>query len=232
VRAIVFGATGQIGAAVASTFVREHWQVCGASRSGAALGEGIEPLAYDPFGTGGEALDSLSGDAFDAAVWAQGANCNDSVADVDADRHLEIYKANCLYVILSMQALLRRGLLARPARLVVISSIWQLAARQTKLSYTMSKAALQGLVLSAANDLAGEGCLVNAVLPGVLETPMTRAMLAAAQIERVARSTGFNRLPDLQDVAELTHFLCSPKNTSITGQFVTVDLGYLNARVI
>lgn len=231
-RALVFGATGQIGAAVARTFAANGLAVVGASRGGED-GEGFEGLAYDPEDPAtAAALDGLAGRRFDAVVWAQGANRNDSLLDFDPDAYLDMFKANSLYVARSMAELLRLDLLARPARLCVISSIWQLAARQTKLSYTVSKAALQGLVLSAANDLAPQGHLVNAVLPGVLDTPMTRAALSEAQIEGVAASTGFGRLPALQDVAELAWFLCSPANTSITGQFIAVDLGFLNARLV
>jgi NAD(P)-dependent dehydrogenase (short-subunit alcohol dehydrogenase family) len=122
--------------------------------------------------------------------------------------------------------------LASGARLCVISSVWQTVARPNKLSYMVSKAALQGLVLSAATDLAERGILINAVLPGAIDTPMTRQNLTPDQIERVAGMTKFDRLAALGDVAALVAFLCSAANTSITGQFVAVDLGFQNARLV
>jgi len=128
--------------------------------------------------------------------------------------------------------LLASDRLASGARLCVISSVWQTSARSNKLSYMVSKAALQGLVLSAATDLAERGILVNAVLPGAIDTPMTRQNLSAEQIGRIAGMTKFNRLAALGDVAALVAFLCSTANTSITGQFVAVDLGFQNARLV
>ena len=152
--------------------------------------------------------------------------------DFEAERHLDLYKANALFVAASLQSLLAQDRLLRGARLCVISSVWQNVARTNKLSYMMSKAALQGLVMSAAIDLADRGMLVNAVLPGALDTPMTHANLSAEQVARLSALTPFNRLAAIDDVANLAAFLCSPANTSITGQFVAVDLGFQHARLV
>ena len=84
---------------------------------------------------------------------------------------------------------------------------------------------------NAAAVLASEGHLINAVLPGALDTPMTRQNLAPEQIEKLANATPFKRLPQLGDVAELVAFLCSAQNTGITGQFIAADLGFRNVRV-
>jgi len=61
---------------------------------------------------------------------------------------------------------------------------------------------------------------------------MTRQNLTAEQIGRIAGMTKFDRLPALADVAALVGFLSSAANTSITGQFVAVDLGFQNARLV
>jgi NAD(P)-dependent dehydrogenase (short-subunit alcohol dehydrogenase family) len=96
----------------------------------------------------------------------------------------------------------------------------------------MSKAALQGLVLSASADLAEDGHLINAVLPGAIESPMTRKNLSAEQIDRLSATTGYNRLVSLEDVASLVCYLCSPQNTGITGQFIAADLGFSHVRIV
>lgn len=224
-RALVFGASGQIGSACANALERDGFALTRTARS-ASDERGI--VAYDPLVT----AELPGSDTFDAVVWAQGANMNDSVIDFDTERHLDLYKANSLFVAASLQSLLAQRRLPRGARLCVISSVWQNVARTNKLSYMMSKAALQGLVMSAAIDLAEQGILINAVLPGALDTPMTHANLSADQVTRLAALTPFNRLPAIADVASLAAFLCSPTNTSITGQFVAVDLGFQHARLV
>ena len=223
--ALVFGAGGQIGAACCHTLQQQGYTITGTGR---AAREDVGIIAFDPL-----AGDSLPGtQAFDAVVWAQGANVNDSLADFDADRHLDLYKANTLFVAESLHRLLAEQRLHRGARLCVVSSVWQRVARRQKLSYMMSKAALQGLVMSAAIDLAEQGMLINAVLPGALDTPMTHANLSAEQIARIAAMTPFGRLASIDDVANVVGFLCAPANTSITGQFIAVDLGFENARIV
>jgi NAD(P)-dependent dehydrogenase (short-subunit alcohol dehydrogenase family) len=222
--ALVFGGSGQIGAACADALRGQGFEVIATSRQG---GEGI--AAYDPLA---DKLALPGEEPFDAVVWAQGANLNDSILDFDLSRHRAIYDANVTFVLESLHALLARDRLADRARLCVISSIWQTAARPNKLSYMVSKAALQGLVRSAATDLAERGILVNAVLPGALDTAMTRQNLTPEQIGRIAGMTKFGRLAALDDVAAVVAFLCSLANTSITGQFVAVDLGFQNARLV
>ena len=165
-------------------------------------------------------------------VWAQGANCNDTIYDYDPRRHREMYEANVFYIIESLRQLLDLDLIARGARLCIISSIWQEIARQNKLSYTVTKSALRGLVQSLAIDLGEKDILVNAVLPGALDTPMTRTNLSPAQIEKIETGTPLNTLPKFQDVCGLVSFLCSNNNTGITGQFVAADRGYSFARFI
>ena len=119
-----------------------------------------------------------------------------------------------------------------PAKFCVLSSIWQTIAKQNKLSYSVTKSALRGLVLSAANDMAREGHLINAILPGVIDTPMTRENLSHSQISEVKNATQFGRLTSLEDVSNTIYFYCSEQNTGITGNFITADLGFTNVRNI
>lgn len=224
-RILVFGASGAIGSAIAAACHTRGWDVVPVSRAGTS------GIAYDPFAGGADDAFDASG-PYTAVCWAQGSNASDNVRNVDLAAHLALYQANCLYVLATMKLLLARGLLAPRARLCVISSIWQNLARQDKLSYCMSKAALQGLVMSASTDLAADGILINAILPGPLDTPMTRQNLAPDQLERLAGATLFQRLPALDDVAGLACFLCSPDNTGITGQFIAADLGFSHVRLV
>ena len=229
---LVFGATGSIGAAVCETAVIRGWQVTGVSRSGCEDVEGVKTICVDPAVPGFDWTPLKYGAPYSGVCWAQGANRSDSVYDVDIDRHIEIYQANVIYVLVTLKILLNERLLRPASRMCLISSIWQKLARQTKLSYCISKAALQGLVLSASADLAADGHLINAVLPGALDTPMTRRNLSSEQIQRLSSSTGFQKLPELKDVASVACFLCSEENTGITGQFIAVDLGFSHVRLV
>jgi 3-oxoacyl-[acyl-carrier protein] reductase len=232
---LLFGGSGSIGAAVHARFLKEGWQVTVVSRSERRERGYVrwDPSERVPASGNPDGIHSTVAEGpFDAVCWAQGMNCTDSVVSYDQDLHEAMYKANVLYVLNSMHTLLARNLLRAPARLCVISSIWQGIARQSKLSYCVTKSALQGLVLSAAVDLAQEGHVINAVLPGVIDTPMTRANLKPEQVRGVEEATFFGRLPTLEEVASCVYTLCGSDMTAVTGQFINVDLGYSRVRVI
>jgi 3-oxoacyl-[acyl-carrier protein] reductase len=232
-RLLLFGASGAIGGAILDAAVSRGWQVTAVSRRRpASVVDEVNWIAADPLDASFSVDVLATGGPYSGVCWAQGANLNDSVYDVNVESHLSIYNANCTYILVTLQALLAGKLLARGSRMCVISSIWQELARQSKLSYCMSKAALKGLVLSAAADMAQDGHLINAVLPGALDTPMTRRNLSAEQIERLTGGTGFGRLSQLGDVASLVCYLCSAENTGITGQFIAADLGYSRVRIV
>ena len=230
---LVFGASGAIGRAITSAAVSKGWLVTGVARHLPEQHvEGVLSIAADPFDSNFDVTTLASDRPFTSVCWAQGTNTNDSVHDVNVETHLELYRANCLYILVTMKALLGSRSLQKGSRMCVISSIWQNLARQKKLSYCMTKAALEGLVLSASADLAAEGHLINAVLPGALETPMTRRNLSAEQIDRLTSATGFGRLASLEDVANVVCYLCSSENTGITGQFIAADLGFSRVRIV
>ena len=232
-RLLVFGASGAIGRTVTGKALARDWSVTGVSREHARDPAGpIAWLRWDQ--AADDPAAALAGQApFDAVCWAQGANMADSIAAFDVDRHRELYEANVLSVLRSAAALVSLDLLRRGgARLVVVSSLWQERARADKLSYTVTKAAVGGLVRAASVDLGGDGHLVNAVLPGVLDTPMSRANLSAEQIDAVANQTTLGRLPDLDTLGEMILFLCSAANNAISGQSISVDLGMNNAKLI
>ncbi len=226
-KALVLGGLGTIGSAVADGLATGGFEVVRTARSP----EGDSAIPADPFRPGGlAALDPLG--PFDAVVWAQGANTNDSVLSFDYATFRRVMEANCDFVALSLAHLLEAGRISDGARLCVISSIWQNLARPRKFSYTVAKAAVAGLVRSAAVDLADRGILVNAVLPSVTDTRMTRAMLSDEQIAAFEDATPFKRLTSLSDTVQLVAYLCSPQNTGVTGQSVAVDLGYSVARLV
>ncbi len=226
-RALVFGGSGAIGATIVARFAAAGYLVIATSRRGGGTLVACDPLD-DP--------DSLARVAalgpFDAVVWAQGANLNDSAVDVDVQAFRQTFDANVTFVVASLSALVREGAVRDGGRMVVLSSIWQTLARADKFSYTVSKAAIGGLVRAASVDLAPRGIRVNAVLPSVIDTAMTRAMLSPEQVDFVASQTGFGRLNTTDDVAGLVISLCGAANTGVTGQSIPVDLGFSHARVL
>lgn len=222
-RALVVGGFGALGAAISAQLAADGATVLRTSRrpqqeAGAAITLDDASFAALP--------------VLDAVVWAHGVNVNDRLDTHTDDDLARVLDINVALVARQMRSLVEAGRLADGARLVVLSSIWEDVARPGKFSYTVSKAAVGGLVRAASLDLAPRGILVNAVLPGVVDTPMTRAMLSPEQIAAVEGSTGHGRMVTPAAVATLVAYLCSSRNTGVSGQSLVVDLGFSVGRLV
>jgi 3-oxoacyl-[acyl-carrier protein] reductase len=224
---LLFGAGGALGEAIASHLLREGATLftAGTTRFSSAV-DHLQLVYEDPCSA--STFSSLPG--LDAVVWAQGLNCSDTVESFEPPDLQRLLQGNVLFIASSLQALLIGGKLAAGSRLAVVSSIWQLESRPGKFSYTVSKAALQGLVKSSALDLGPQGILINAILPGVVDTPMTRAHLSPEQITAITSQSALGRLPEPADIASAVAFMVSSANRAITGQFLTVDAGFIGLK--
>jgi len=222
---LVFGARGMIGRSVAEAFARAGFSVTAASSKPV---EGQFVMITEETKCSDDVITSLP--PLDAVVWAHGINLNDESQTVELGQLRHLLDVNVVYIASTLSALLQAGRLASGSRLVAISSLWQTASRRGKFSYTISKAAVGGLVRAASADLAHRNILINAVLPGVLDGPMTRANLSEDQLESVVSATDFGRLAEASDIAGLTLYLCSDAKRSITGQSIHVDLGFSHVK--
>ncbi len=226
---LVFGAGGALGESIRLALQALSWQVFTAGRPRGADAESgqhtVVDYASDPDSSIFQGLPELHG-----VVWAHGLNTSDKITEFDAGAFADLWQVNVAFIASSMAALLGAGKLRVGAKLCVISSIWQLESRLSKFSYTVSKAALQGLVKSCALDLGERGILINAVLPGVVDTPMTRQHLSADQIDGFIQQTALLRLAEPVDIAAAVAFLIGPSNRVITGQSLIVDGGFLGLR--
>ena len=93
--------------------------------------------------------------------------------------------------------------------------------------YTASKHGVLGLVRAAAKELAPFGITVNAVCPGLIDTPMVRAFTDAEQRAAYAESFPIARLGTPEEVADLVAFLASARASYITGAAVDINGGDL-----
>ncbi|MFJ9590769.1 SDR family NAD(P)-dependent oxidoreductase [Streptomyces acidicola] len=119
--------------------------------------------------------------------------------------------------------MLERG---RPGAIVNLSSGWGKVGGVTGVTYQMTKGAIHSLTQSAAVTFAAAGVRVNTVVPGWIDTPMTRSQAPEVN-QSVLDSIPMGRGGRPQDIAEAVHFLCSAAAGYITGAELVVDGGAL-----
>lgn len=107
---------------------------------------------------------------------------------------------------------------------VNIASIAGIEGNIGQLAYASSKAALIAATKTMALELGEKGIRVNAIAPGVIETPMTEA-LAEDVIERKLKHVELNRIGKPEEVADLIMYLSSDLSSHVTGQVIRVDGG-------
>jgi acetoacetyl-CoA reductase/3-oxoacyl-[acyl-carrier protein] reductase len=110
--------------------------------------------------------------------------------------------------------------------IVNIASINGVRGKVGQANYAASKAGLIGLTKTLARELGRDGIRVNAVAPGMVETPMTATLTEAVRV-RAEQETLLGRLGQPVDVAHAVLFLASPLASHITGQVLVVDGGQL-----
>ena len=73
---------------------------------------------------------------------------------------------------------------------------------------------------------------MNAVLPGVVDTPMTRSNLSSEQIKKIEHETPAGKLVSAANVAKTVSWLASPESIGVNGQFIRIDNGWSQIRAI
>ncbi len=117
----------------------------------------------------------------------------------------------------------------RGGRIVNIASVQALRPSGPGVAhYNVSKAGVVMLTKSAALELGPTGVAVNAVAPGIIDTPGTRAMVEDAAFgDPKARVPFTGRWGVPEDVANVVLFLASPAASYVSGETIVVDGGFL-----
>ncbi|MFM2160067.1 MAG: hypothetical protein RLY39_598 [Actinomycetota bacterium] len=220
---LIFGSTGTLGGAILDKYRTEKWDITCAVRKTVNDCDIQLPLTSVVLGSR----------KFDAVVFAQGANVNGSAMQTGTKELNELFEANVTVIAESVSTLMGANAINEGGRVVILSSLWEQFTRQEKFAYSVTKAAVGGLVRSLAVDLGRQKkILVNGILPGIVNSPMVARTLSPEQIANVVSQTPIGELATPVDVANSVYMFGSDLNTGISGQSIFVDRGFSVARTI
>jgi NAD(P)-dependent dehydrogenase (short-subunit alcohol dehydrogenase family) len=226
----VSGSASGIGRAVVQRFAAAGWQWYG-----------IDLAAGDYVTLCGDVADDLTWERarrdvesrfgrLDALVNNAGTNTRGSVDEVEPATWQRILAVNLTSVYLSARHLLP---LLRSAGGAIVNNASGagLVGVRRGAAYAASKGGVVALTRQMAVDLASDGVRVNAVCPGVVDTPLVRKLAAGEsnpeqELENMARGQLLGRLGTPDEIAAAIVFLASDEASFITGAVLPVDGGY------
>jgi len=162
----------------------------------------------------------------DAVIFSAGENHIKTLKDVDPfDLELS-FNIHVLNPFRIVKHILTNGLLNRGASIIFLSSLYSEYGRAGRLVYSTTKHATNGLVKNLAIELGYLDVKVNSVIPGFVDTELTRRNLSHSQITELQNRIPLSRIADVEEIAQFVIGLCET-NTYVTGQTLVIDGGLI-----
>ena len=235
--ALVTGATGGIGGAIARALHGAGAAVLCAGTRQAVLDELVGQLGERAFGATADLKDPGAGEALvkraealtgrlDILVNNAGLTHDGLAVRMKDDDWAEVIEVNLTAAFRLARASLRGMMKRRDGRIISIGSVVGVAGNPGQANYCAAKAGLIGMTKALAQEVASRGITVNCVAPGMIETPMTDA-LTEPQRERILQTLPAGRLGQPAEVAAGVLYLASAEAAYVTGQTLHVNGGLL-----
>lgn len=239
-RVVVTGGTSGIGHAIASAFGAAGAEVLVTGTKGWVTdyeadlsGFEFRQLQVDDPDSVDEFLDSLreSEDPLDVLVNNAGANLPGGKDEWDPEGFADSVAINLvgpMRLTVGCRELLAASSMDGGASVVNLASMAAYRSQTIVPGYGAAKAAMVNLTVNLSNMWAGEGIRVNAIAPGLIETPMTAPMAAFPELlEAELANVPMARMASPEELTDAAMFLCSSGARFVTGHTVAVDGGYL-----
>ena len=238
---LITGASGAIGSDIARVMSQNSYAValhCNSSENKA------QALCEDLNKNGGDArvfVADLSKDGaakklvseviahfgrIDVLVNNAGISLVKPFLDTEEDEGANLLKINLTSAIEVSKYAAEDMLKRKSGSIINVSSVWGICGASCEVYYSAAKAGLIGFTKALAQELAPSLVRVNAVAPGVVDTPMNNH-LSESEKQELLEEIPAGRFANGYDIAKTVLFLSSPDADYITGQTINISGGFL-----
>lgn len=237
-RALVTGGSGSLGGAIAIRLAEAGHHVVVHARTGIdaarSLADGIvrkggsaEAVQFDvsdPDAALAAVTRLLADGPIDILVNNAGIHDDAVMPGMTQDQWSRVIDVSLNGFFNVTQPLLMPMIRARWGRIVSLSSVSAILGNRGQVNYAAAKAGLHGATRSLALELASRGITVNAVAPGIIESPDADRAFPPEVIQRVVP---MKRAGRPEEVADLVEFLVSDRASYISGQIISINGGMI-----
>lgn len=231
--ALVTGASGEIGQAIAIALAKDGYDIIAHYNRGDVsvvnreinlLNKKCFPFKADM--TNPKDIEDLASYALelgglDALVNNAGVSIVDVFQCVKVEESNVLYEVNLRSLVELTRKLMPSFIANKKGKIVNVSSIWGVHGASCEVDYSTTKAALIGFTKSLAKEVGVSGINVNCVAPGFVETKMNNHLSEEEKQEFVS-DTILGRVIQPCEVADVVSFLCSDKSKAISGECIVI----------
>lgn len=235
---LITGASGGIGSGIAKKLASEGCRLvlCG-NKNSTALNETVQSLGEDAVVK--TFLGDLSNEAFvnrmiqeslrefgkiDGIVHAAGIASLGLMTDLSLTDWNDIFGANLTSAFLLSKALAPHFISRKEGKIILLSSVWGGRGASCEVAYSATKGGIDSFTKALAKELAPSGIAVNALAPGMVDTPMN-GMLSEEEKEQIIDEIPACRMTTPEEVAEMVSLLLKAPSY-LTGQVIGFNGGW------
>ena len=159
----------------------------------------------------------------DMLVNCAGVSSRELLQDVTEEEWRRLFAVNCDGAFYVTKAFLPHMISKKKGSIVNVSSVWGVRGGAFEAAYSASKAALIGMTLALAKEVAPSGITVNALAPGAVATDMMKCY-SPEELAALEEDIPLGRMATPEEIALAVRFLLT--HGYITGQVLTVDGGF------
>ena len=225
---LITGGSGAIGAALVREFAKTDDVIFTYNTNGEQVCENVLSLQMDVCDPSSvtEAVERVLREYshIDILVNNAGVSLIKPFLDTTAEEWRRVLDVDLNGVFNVTKAVVPSMVRRQSGAVVNVSSVWGVHGASCEVAYSAAKAGVIGFTKALAKELAPSGITVNAIAPGVIESPMNSAHLSEQELAELAEETPLGRLGKPDEVAQAVRALA--ENRFITGQVLGVDGGF------